>query len=106
MKLKIENYYSNNNIKITDEGWIDLQNFCKAILYKRIGSKYDVSDLITISMLACVDKLQEYDPKKNNELGGFLYWTVLGEISKNSYRVKKEIPMGLSFINNKTIEEL
>ena len=102
MKLKKINYYDeDNNVRITEEGWVDLRNFCLAILYKRIGAKYPIDDLLSASLIACVEKLPKYNALKNNELGGFLYWTVLGEISKAACKIKKEIPM-----SNLPIEDL
>ena len=101
MKLKKELYFlPDGSIHITEEGWIDLRNFCTAILYKRIGKKYDIENLLSISLISCVEKLPKYDESKNSELGGFLYWTVLGEISKEARRIKKEIPMSNVLMGN------
>lgn len=102
MKLKKKNYYTPEGLVfITEEGWIDLRNFCEAILYKRIGNKYPIEDILSASLIACVEKLPKYNALKNNELGGFLFWTVLGEISKSAHKLKKEIPM-----SNLPIEDL
>lgn len=95
MKLHKENYFTpEGNVSISEQGWIDLQNFCKAILYKQVGKKYPIEDLLSSSIIACVEKLKLYNQLLNNELGGFLYWTVRGEISKAACKLKKEIPMG------------
>lgn len=102
MKLKKKNYYdADGNVFITEEGWVELRSFCEAILYKRIGAKYPIDDILSASLIACVEKLPKYNALKNNELGGFLFWTVLGEISKAACRLKKEIPM-----SNLPVEDL
>lgn len=95
MKLDPDNYYNTDGqVDITEQGWIDLRNFCIAILYKHIGSKYDISDMVTKAMLRCIDKLPDYDAKKKVPLGGFLYWSVRGTISLTAIEFKKEIPVG------------
>lgn len=95
MKLDPKNYYDEDGaVRITEQGWIDLRNFCRSILYKQIGTKYDISDLTTRALLNCIDKLPGYDPIKNVPLGGYLYWTVRGAISLTAIEIKKEIPVG------------
>lgn len=95
MKLNPEYYYDEDGaVRITDQGWIDLRNFCRSILYKQIGTKYDINDLTTRAMLNCIDKLPDYNPSKNVPLGGYLYWTVRGAISLTAIEFKREIPVG------------
>lgn len=95
MKLDPNNYYNTDGqVDITDQGWIDLRNFCKAILYKQIGTKYEIDDILTTAMLRCIDKLPDYDVKKKVPLGGYLYWSVRGTISLTAISFRKEIPVG------------
>lgn len=95
MKLDKNKFFSKaGEMRITDEGWLDLQNFCKAIIYKNVGTQYPTEDLISDAIIACVNKLPDYNPNKNNQLGGYLYWPVRGVISMNAHHAKKEIPWG------------
>ena len=94
MKLKKDYYFNGDDVAITEKGWLDLQNFCKSILYKQYGRKLNqdtLDDLTSTALLACVDNLKNYDKEKNSELGGYLYWIVRGEVTKYLQRVSKEI---------------
>ena len=94
MKLDINDFYSNGKINITDKGWIELQRFCKTIIFKQYGLKFDRStqeDIISICLLGCYDNLEKYDAQKNNELGGFMYWIVRGEVTKYLQKAIKEV---------------
>lgn len=94
MKLEKSLYFSNGEVDISEQGWLDLYEFCKSILYKQYCGKLNVDvleDLVSVSLLACVDNLSKYDEKKNDELGGFLYWIVRGEVTKYLQKASKEI---------------
>ena len=95
MKLD-KNLYFNaiGEVDITEKGWLDLYEFCKSILYKQYCGKLSadvLEDLVSISLLACVDNLTNYDEKKNNQLGGYLYWIVRGEVTKYMQKKSREV---------------
>ena len=95
MKLDPDNYYNTDGqVDITEQGWLDLRNFCKSILYKQIGTKYCIDDILTTAMIRCIDQLPKYDKSKIVPLGGLLYWTVRGTISLAAITIKKEMPVG------------
>lgn len=94
MKLDSSQYFENGHIFVTEKGWLDLYKFCQSILYKNYGTKFskDVQeDLTSICLLSCIDNLEKYNAEKNDELGGFLYWKVRGEVTKYMQKVIKEV---------------
>lgn len=96
MKLVTEEYFDEfGQVNITEKGWIDLRSYCEAIIVKRTGGhKEYIQDLVSGALIRCMEKLPDYDPKKNDQLGGFLYWCVRCEISRTALRVYREVPIG------------
>lgn len=98
MKLKADQFFNNGEVCISEDGWLDLLAFCKSILYKQYGKKLSqdtLDDLVSMSLLACVDNLEKYDVNKNSELGGYLYWIVRGEVTKYLQKVSREVATGM-----------
>lgn len=98
MKLDARQYFNGNRVRITEQGWIDLRKFCQSVLYKNYGTKFTKEmqeDLVSICLLGCVDNLEKYDASRNDELGGFLYWKVRGEVTKLMQKAVKEISVDM-----------
>lgn len=99
MKLDKSQYFQDGNVDITEKGWLDLFEFCKSIIYKQYSGKFTgdvLEDLVSMSLLACVDKLSEYDESRNSELGGYLYWIVRGEVTKYIQKMSREIAVDMT----------
>lgn len=92
-------FNSIGEVDITEKGWLDLFEFCKSIIYKQYVGKFPadvLEDLVSQSLLACVDNLKNYDEQKNNQLGGYLYWIVRGEVTKYIQKMSREVAMDMT----------
>lgn len=80
---------------ITEQGVEELYRFVDSILYKNNKGidRGDYEDLRHEMILACLEYLPIYDPKKCPKLGGYLYWPCRGAISKWQNKRKRCIPM-------------
>lgn len=93
MKLNPKELFNvNGEVEITERGWLELQNFCKSVIYKRVGKASYTADLISTALIKCVESLSEYDSTKNDQVAGFLYYKVLGVISTEANKARWEIP--------------